>query len=221
VIKLEIALRLPEELIEKADILAKLEYKNRAEIIKSALKEYIRRIENIEKLKERATELYLNDKLEYNELVIIIGRQNADSVKASKRILDRNNKIAKDIARSWCICSGFVGIGIIIIVGFEWIQRCCERCSCPRTQRDEHVCRHTWQCSERSLKDYLLTDDFRALGEIEKQIGERVVLSPFILKVLVIRGIIDERQALTKLEEMAEKRDWLERPIYRYARKYF
>ena len=99
-IKLEITLSLPEELIEKADILAKLEYKNRTEIIKSALKEYVRRIENIEKLKERATELYLADKLEYNELVIIIGRQNADSVKASKRILDRGNKIAKDIARS-------------------------------------------------------------------------------------------------------------------------
>jgi len=97
---LEIALRLPEGLIEKADILAKLEYKNRTEIIKSALKEYIGRIENIEKLKERATELYLADKLEYNELVIIIGRQNAESVKASKRILDRGNKVVKDIARS-------------------------------------------------------------------------------------------------------------------------
>ena len=97
---MEIALRLPEGLIEKADILAKLEYKNRTEIIKSALKEYIGRIENIEKLKERATELYLADKLEYNELVIIIGRQNAESVKASKRILDRGNKVAKDIARS-------------------------------------------------------------------------------------------------------------------------
>jgi predicted nucleic acid-binding protein len=74
---------------------------------------------------------------------------------------------------------------------------------------------------ERGEQDYLLTDDFRALGEIEKQIGERVVLSPIILKVMVIRGIIDKRQALTKLDEMAEKRDWLGRPIYRYARKYF
>ena len=95
-IKLEIALSLPEGLIEKADIIAKLEYKNRAEIIKIALREYIRRSENIEKLKERATELYLADKLEYNELVIIIGRQNAESVKTSKGILDRGNKIASD-----------------------------------------------------------------------------------------------------------------------------
>ena len=41
---------------------------------------------------------------------------------------------------------------------------------------------------ESGEQDYLLTDDFRALGEIEKQIGEKVVLSPIILKVLVIRG---------------------------------
>ena len=67
----------------------------------------------------------------------------------------------------------------------------------------------------------MLTDDFRALGEIEKQIGEMVVLSPIILKVLALREIIDKRQALTKLDEMAEKRDWLGRPIYRYAKKYF
>jgi len=74
---------------------------------------------------------------------------------------------------------------------------------------------------ESGEQDYLLTDDFRALGEIEKQIGEMVVLSPIILKVLALRGIIDKRQALTKLDEMAEKRDWLGRPIYRYAKKYF
>jgi metal-responsive CopG/Arc/MetJ family transcriptional regulator len=65
----------------KKEIAKLLEYKNRAEIIKSALREYIGRIENIEKLKERVTELYLADKVEYNELVIIIGRQNAESVK--------------------------------------------------------------------------------------------------------------------------------------------
>lgn len=74
---------------------------------------------------------------------------------------------------------------------------------------------------ETGEQDYLLTDDFRALGEIEKQIGERVVLSPIILKVMVIKGIIDKSEALAKLDEMAEKRDWLERPIYRYAKKYF
>jgi len=69
--------------------------------------------------------------------------------------------------------------------------------------------------------DYLLTDDFRALGEIEKQIGDVVLLSPIILKVLVMRGIIGKSEALAKLGEIARKRDWLGRPIYRYAMRYF
>jgi predicted nucleic acid-binding protein len=69
--------------------------------------------------------------------------------------------------------------------------------------------------------DYLLTDDFRALGEIEKQIGDAVVLSPIILKVLVMRGTIGKSEALAKLGEIARKRDWLGRPIYRYAMRYF
>ncbi|MFV9677704.1 MAG: hypothetical protein ACNYVW_08655 [Methanosarcinales archaeon] len=38
--------------------------------------------------------------------------------------------------------------------------------------------------------------------------------------MLVIRGRIDKHQALTKLDEMAEKRDWLGRPIYKYAKRY-
>ncbi|GEM_PF-219566 len=69
--------------------------------------------------------------------------------------------------------------------------------------------------------DYLLTDDFKALGEIEKQIGDAVLLSPIILKVLVMRGIIGKSEALAKLGEIARKRDWLGRPLYQYAMKYF
>ncbi|NIA09351.1 MAG: hypothetical protein GWP10_06395 [Nitrospiraceae bacterium] len=69
--------------------------------------------------------------------------------------------------------------------------------------------------------DYLLTDDFRALGEIEKQIGDAVVLSPIILKVLFMRGAIGKSEALAKLGETALARDWLGRPIYRYAMRYF
>ncbi|NIA09349.1 MAG: hypothetical protein GWP10_06385, partial [Nitrospiraceae bacterium] len=91
--------RLPDELVEKTDILAKLEYKNRTETIKSALAEYLRRVEITMQLKEKAVESYLNDKLTYNELAAAIGRQNAESVKVGKRLLERSNRIAEDIAR--------------------------------------------------------------------------------------------------------------------------
>ncbi len=55
----------------------------------------------------------------------------------------------------------------------------------------------------------------------EKQIGDAVVLSTIILKVLVLRGIIGKSEALAKLGEIARKGDWLGRPIYRYAMRYF
>ena len=82
-----IDLRLPDELVEKTDILAKLEYKNRTDVIKSALSEYLRRVETTMQLREKAVESYLDDKLTYNELAVAIGRQNAESVKVSKRLL--------------------------------------------------------------------------------------------------------------------------------------
>ena len=95
---MRIDLRLPDELVEKTDILAKLEYKNRTDVIKSALTEYLGGIAATQ-LKEKAVESYLDDKLTYNELAVVIGRQNAESVKVSKRLLERGNRIAEDIAR--------------------------------------------------------------------------------------------------------------------------
>ena len=55
----------------------------------------------------------------------------------------------------------------------------------------------------------------------EKQIGDAVLLSPIIRKVLVMRETIEKSEALAKLDEIARKRDWLGRPIYRYVMKYF
>lgn len=94
-----IDLRLPAELVEKTDILAKLEYKNRTDVIKSALTEYLGRVETTMQLREKAVESYLGDKLSYNELAVVIGRQNAESVKVSKSLLERSDRIAEDIAR--------------------------------------------------------------------------------------------------------------------------
>jgi len=68
-------------------------------VIKSALSEYLRRVETTMQLREKAVESYLDDKLTYNELAVAIGRQNAESVKVSKRLLERSNRIAEDIAR--------------------------------------------------------------------------------------------------------------------------
>ncbi len=62
---------------------------------------------------------------------------------------------------------------------------------------------------------------FRGSRGVEKQIGYAVVLSPVILKILIMWGTIEKSCARAKLGEIALARDWLGRPIYRYAMKYF
>ncbi len=90
---MRIDLRLPDELVEKTDILAKLEYKNRTDVIKSALTEYLGGVAATQ-LKEKAVESYLDDKLSYNELALVIGRQSAESVKVSKGLLEGSYRYA-------------------------------------------------------------------------------------------------------------------------------
>ena len=69
--------------------------------------------------------------------------------------------------------------------------------------------------------DFLITDDLRALPELQTLANTQVAISPIVLKALAKRNILDEKEALEKLDEAAENRDWLESPIYRRARDLF
>lgn len=91
--------RLPEELIEKADVAAKISHKNRTEIIKQALQEYLQTVEDQEEFKEAVVELYLDDEIGFNTLKQFIGRQDAESVKASKTLLEQGDDLADELAQ--------------------------------------------------------------------------------------------------------------------------
>ena len=69
--------------------------------------------------------------------------------------------------------------------------------------------------------DFLLTDDLRALPELESATAARVAISPFLLRALVTRGVLDREEALARLNAIGADRDWLESPIYRRARRLF
>lgn len=90
--------RLPEELIEKADIAAEVHKKNRTQIITEALREYLADIEDDEVFKEAVVELYLDDQIGFDVLTEFIGRQDAESVRASKTILEQGEDLADDLA---------------------------------------------------------------------------------------------------------------------------
>lgn len=68
---------------------------------------------------------------------------------------------------------------------------------------------------------FLITDDFRALPELQQLVDAEVALSPIVLRALVKRGVLEEETALQKFEAIASERDWLGAPIYRYARTLF
>jgi predicted nucleic acid-binding protein len=69
--------------------------------------------------------------------------------------------------------------------------------------------------------EFLITDDYRALPELRAAVDSRVALSPIVLRALVKRGALNEGEARVAFETIAERRDWLEAPIHRYARELF
>lgn len=90
--------RLPDELVEKADVAAEVTHKNRTEIVTEALREYLDDVEDDEKFKEAVIDLYLDDEIGFDVLKEFIGRQNAESIRASKDVLDRGEELAADLA---------------------------------------------------------------------------------------------------------------------------
>lgn len=90
--------RIPEELIEKADVAAQITHKNRTEIVVEALREYLEEIEDEEAFKEDIVELYLDEQIGFETLREFIGRQDAESVRASKVLLDQGDELADSLA---------------------------------------------------------------------------------------------------------------------------
>ncbi|MDY6779135.1 MAG: ribbon-helix-helix protein, CopG family, partial [Halobacteria archaeon] len=88
--------RLPDDLIEKADVAAEVTHKNRTEIVKEALREYLEEVESDEKFKESVVDLYLDDEISFEVLKEFVGRQDAESVRASKKLLEQSDELADE-----------------------------------------------------------------------------------------------------------------------------
>lgn len=69
--------------------------------------------------------------------------------------------------------------------------------------------------------DFLVTDDLRALPELQALTDSRVAISPVVLKALVKRDVLGRDEATDRLDSIAETRDWLGAPIYGRARDLF
>jgi metal-responsive CopG/Arc/MetJ family transcriptional regulator len=90
--------RLPEELIAQADVAAEVTHKNRTEILIEALRQYLAEKESDESFREAVVELYLDDQIAFEKLADVLGRQDAESVRASKQVLDQGEDLADKLA---------------------------------------------------------------------------------------------------------------------------
>jgi predicted transcriptional regulator len=90
--------RLPDDLVEKADVAAAVGMKNRTQIVTEALREYLAEIEDDERFKEAVVDLYLDDEIGFEVLAEFVGRRDAESVRASKQLLDEGEELADDLA---------------------------------------------------------------------------------------------------------------------------
>lgn len=90
--------RLPNELIEKADVAAEISHKNRTEIVRDALQQYLQEVEDDETFQEAVVELYLDDEIGFETLKEFIGRQDAEAVQSSKTILEQGDDLADELA---------------------------------------------------------------------------------------------------------------------------
>lgn len=66
---------------------------------------------------------------------------------------------------------------------------------------------------------FLLTDDLRALPELQALTDADIAISPIVLRALVKRGVLSSDEASERLDRIAETRDWLGAPIYRRAQR--
>lgn len=90
--------RIPDELLEKADVAARITHKNRTELVTEALRDYLEGVEDEDAFREELVELYLEDELGYEVLTAFVGRQDAAAIRASRTILDHGDEIAEDLA---------------------------------------------------------------------------------------------------------------------------
>ena len=69
--------------------------------------------------------------------------------------------------------------------------------------------------------NFLITDDLRALPELQMLVDAKVAISPIVLKALVKRGVLESEEAEEIIDLIAENRDWLGAPIYDRAKRLF
>jgi len=90
--------RLPETLGRRLDVAVEVTEQTRTEVVIEALGQYLPDMESDEQFREGVVDLFLAGEIEYEALAEVIGRQDAEAVRASKDVLDGGEEFADRLA---------------------------------------------------------------------------------------------------------------------------
>lgn len=90
--------RLPEALLARVDVAAAVTDSTRTEVVIEALGQYLETKTSDEQFQEAVVDLFLAGEIEYNGLVEVIGRQDAEAVRASKEMIDAGEELADGLS---------------------------------------------------------------------------------------------------------------------------
>lgn len=94
----KISARFPEELLDEVDALAELESSDRTTIMKQALREYLDKELADARLKELAVRRFLEGRINYRALCRLLGPEEAEAARTSKRLMDQGTELARKLA---------------------------------------------------------------------------------------------------------------------------
>ena len=91
----QISIRMDSRLLEEIDRIANEKYKNRSDIIRDALVEYVEGELEEEEIKEKVTKKFLEGELEYRDFAKVVGIEKAKEIETAKEVLEESIDSAK------------------------------------------------------------------------------------------------------------------------------
>ena len=90
--KMKVSLRIPKDLIQRANVAAKITEQSRGEIVTEALRNHLAELEDEEEFKKEIFDLYLDGKISLETLNRFLDSNNAESVRISKALFDQEQE---------------------------------------------------------------------------------------------------------------------------------
>lgn len=90
--KMKVSLRLPKDLVERANVAAEITQKSRGEVVAEALRDHLAELEDEEAFKKDVFDRYLDGRISLRTLNRFLDSKDAESVRISKALFDQGQE---------------------------------------------------------------------------------------------------------------------------------